>query len=1033
MLYVHAASGRGLFLALVATVTFTCLHRHASAQVESRPGSVTRIGLPQDTAEFPRLDERLNLIRTQEQHAAFEEYRAALRIKADGEVNRSHSGRVWKPYSDQSTAGNLVAVTVFTVNTDYDDPDISPGDGVCYDGFQNGIIYECTLRAAIQEANLTPGTDPVVIRIDMVSEARGALETVAYDVANDLWTLMVNTNASVAAFGVLPPITRDNVLIDATTQLDGSGDGTFPDAYCGRPVMGDTSIVKVAIDGSLLGGSSAVGLNVQADNVEIRGLAVKNFPGNGIFASGAQNLKIECSHLGTNHLARAAEPNGSNGLAEQGGSGFSMAHSIASGNLVSGVVAGSPKGAVDSSFFGLNVTGLAALGNAATGLFVMGDSMSATRIFASGNDDGVWAAGNDATVTNSVFGVGIDLTTPIPNDAGIRIDGDNNLIGGGPGMRVLASGNTTYGIFLAAEAGGNVISGTLVGTDLTGSVAIPNQTGIQDSGSGNTIGEEIIPPAPGFPEDSPIANVGKTFGLSPSPPSGGWANLISGNTQSGIVATTASIIVRNYIGTDSAGTSALPNGLYGVHLLSGSGHEVGRAAGNGNLISGNGNSGVNISTLVTGSAVKANYIGVDVTGASSLPNGAAGVWASGPAVIGGSAFTQNIIAFNGGAGVRIDDGGPVTVQHNQIFSNTGLGIDLGGAGVTPNDGGTPPDADSGPNGLQNFPVINEAAQSNSTTVNVASDFGSTPSTLFQFDYYRSDAPDESGNGEGAVWVKTHSASTNGAGSLALNQEFTLAELPVASWVTVTATNPQGETSEFSNAVQVTGSGVSLTGAKVFLEGPYSGGSMATDLLSKVYIPLSQPYGEAAFDGTLQEFDDPVAVGTIPAGTVDWVTLSLRTGTDAASEADRTVGFVKSDGSLVDPTGNSTIAFFAAGAASHYLVVCHRNHLCAMSSLAIDFFGGSGTWDFTTALTQAFTTGGAPMKHLGVGIYGLFAADASVDGQITAPDFNLWNAATTAGQTGYRAPDYNLDGQVTAPDFNLWNANTTAGASSKVPG
>ena len=1028
MLYVHAASGRGLFLALVATVTFTCLHRHASAQVESRPDIVTRISLPPDTAEFPRLDERLNLIRTPEQHAAFEAYRAALRIKTEADVNRPHSGRVWKPDADQNTASTLGAVTVFTVNTDYDDPDVTPGNGVCFDGFQNGIIFECTMRAAIQEANLTPGTDLVVIRIDMVSEARGALETVAYDIANDLWTLMVNTDASVAAFGVLPPITRDNVLIDATTQLDGSGDGTFPDAYCGRPVMGDTSIVKVAIDGSSLGGSSAVGLDVQADSVEIRGLAVKNFPGNGIFASGAQNLKIECSHLGTDHLARAAEPNGSNGLAEQDGSGFSMSHSIASGNLVSGVVAGSPNGAVDSSFFGLNVSGLAALGNAATGLFVTGASMSATRIFASGNDDGFWAAGNGATVTNSVFGVGIDLTTPIPNDAGIRISGDDNVIGGGPGMRVLASGNTTYGIFLAAEAGGNVISGTLVGTDLTGSVAIPNQTGIQDSGSGNTIGEEIA-----FQDDSPIANEGNSFGLSASTPSGGWANLISGNTQSGIIATATSIIVRNYIGTDSAGTSELPNGLYGVHLLNGSDHEVGRAAGNGNLISGNGNNGVNISTVVTGSALKANYIGVDVTGDSSLPNGGAGVWASGPAVIGGSGSTQNIIAFNGGAGVRIDDDGPVTVQRNQIFSNTGLGIDLGGAGVTPNDGGTPPDADSGPNGLQNFPVINEAAQSNPTTVNVAFDFGSTPSTLFRFDYYRSDAPDGSGNGEGAVWVKTHSVSTTAAGSLALSQEFTLAELPFGSWVTVTATNPQGETSEFSNAVQVTGSGVSLTGAKFFLEGPYLGGSMATNLLSGDYIPLSQPYVEAAFNGTLQEFDDPVAVGAIPAGTVDWVTLSLRTGTDAASEADRIVAFVKSDGSLVDPTGNSTVAFGDAGAASHYLVVCHRNHLCAMSSSAIDFSGGSGTWDFTTALTQAFTTGGAPMKHLGGGVYGLFAADASVDGQITAPDFNLWNAATTAGQIGYRAPDHNLDGQVTAPDFNLWNANTTAGAASRVPG
>lgn len=73
-----------------------------------------------------------------------------------------------------------------------------------------------------------------------------------------------------------------------------------------------------------------------------------------------------------------------------------------------------------------------------------------------------------------------------------------------------------------------------------------------------------------------------------------------------------------------------------------------------------------------------------------------------------------------------------------------------------------------------------------------------------------------------------------------------------------------------------------------------------------------------------------------------------------------------------------------------------------------------------------------MKNLGNSTWGLFAADGNADGQVTAPDFNLWIAATTAGATGYAPSDYNLDGQVTAPDFNLWIANTTAGAASKVP-
>lgn len=67
-----------------------------------------------------------------------------------------------------------------------------------------------------------------------------------------------------------------------------------------------------------------------------------------------------------------------------------------------------------------------------------------------------------------------------------------------------------------------------------------------------------------------------------------------------------------------------------------------------------------------------------------------------------------------------------------------------------------------------------------------------------------------------------------------------------------------------------------------------------------------------------------------------------------------------------------------------------------------------------------------------GNYDLFGSDGNADGQATAPDFNIWNAATTAGATGYEPSDYNMDGQVTAPDFNIWNANTTAGATSHVP-
>ena len=48
------------------------------------------------------------------------------------------------------------AAAVFTVNSNGDLADNSPGDGVCNNG-----AGACTLRAAIQEANALPGDDAI--------------------------------------------------------------------------------------------------------------------------------------------------------------------------------------------------------------------------------------------------------------------------------------------------------------------------------------------------------------------------------------------------------------------------------------------------------------------------------------------------------------------------------------------------------------------------------------------------------------------------------------------------------------------------------------------------------------------------------------------------------------------------------------------------------------------------------------------------------------------------------------------------------
>jgi hypothetical protein len=112
-----------------------------------------------------------------------------------------------------------------------------------------------------------------------------------------------------------------------------------------------------------------------------------------------------------------------------------------------------------------------------------------------------------------------------------------------------------------------------------------------------------------------------------------------------------------------------------------------------------------------------------------------------------------------------------------------------------------------------------------------------------------------------------------------------------------------------------------------------------------------------------------------------------------------------------------------------VVVDHRNHIAVMSDTLIDMTGGYAEHDFTTGHAFGLSR---PQKLILSGqdsIYVMWAGDGNADGQVTAPDFNLWNAATTTGATGYQASDYSMNAQVTAPDFNLWNANTTAGAAT----
>ena len=167
----------------------------------------------------------------------------------------------------------------------------------------------------------------------------------------------------------------------------------------------------------------------------------------------------------------------------------------------------------------------------------------------------------------------------------------------------------------------------------------------------------------------------------------------------------------------------------------------------------------------------------------------------------GAAAQANVIAHNGGAGVMLlaDAGSSNLSPATRSTATPAWASTWRPAGVTANDAG---DGDTGPNGLQNFPLVTSAVLRGANIV-VSGTLSSTPGTTFTIDLYSSADKDPDGYGEGATYLGSTTVTTNGSGTGAFTATLAAgATLP--GWaVSATATSPSGSTSEFaSNAEAV---------------------------------------------------------------------------------------------------------------------------------------------------------------------------------------------------------------------------------------
>ena len=298
----------------------------------------------------------------------------------------------------------------------------------------------------------------------------------------------------------------------------------------------------------------------------------------------------------------------------------------------------------------------------------------------------------------------------------------------------LISGNITGVLVDGSGTNGNVIQNNRIGTNAAGDAAFANQDGIRINNASNT----------------QIRN-----------------NVVSGNSSTGIwltVNATSTLIDSNLIGVNAAGSGALGNGLSGITLNNGSNN----ATITNNTISANGQAGITVSNSSSAN-IQSNRIGTRADGSGNLGNADNGVRIQGTS-----------------AGIQ--------VRQNTMADNANPGIDLNDDGVTANDSG---DGDSGPNGLQNYPLISSANIVGGGNLNISGTLNSLPSASFTIDIYKNPVNEQ----QGRVYLGSTTASTNPSGNANWSANLSVS-ISAGEWVTVTATHSAtNNTSEFSPTVQ----------------------------------------------------------------------------------------------------------------------------------------------------------------------------------------------------------------------------------------
>jgi uncharacterized repeat protein (TIGR01451 family) len=299
---------------------------------------------------------------------------------------------------------------------------------------------------------------------------------------------------------------------------------------------------------------------------------------------------------------------------------------------------------------------------------------------------------------------------------------------------------------------------------IDGSLASSGPDGIRVAGTGSTVSNVVI----------------RGLGIQ------NFANGGGINLDGSVYSISGVRIVGNFIGLTPAGTAA-PN-FVGIVYTNVSGSDIGMNPSapdpaDRNVISGNATAGIMADGWACG--VYGNYVGTDPAGTGAVPNGFGMMFTSGYWVTVGSATAPNVVAYNTLDAIVVRNSAAVTITRNSIHDN-GFGINLYGPtpdGVTPNDVG---DLDNGGNSLQNFPVLTgKSFDGSNTTINGSLSSHAEAGYTYRIEFYANAQPSASGYGEGALYIGETQVSPDATGyatfTATLPGDFT------ANFITATAT------------------------------------------------------------------------------------------------------------------------------------------------------------------------------------------------------------------------------------------------------